>query len=217
MLLTILVVCLLGLALLDSTNAPLYTIVYWPACCIAFAGALVAWGRWLGNRLPARGQGRAGAVALISSALIIIGAPLISDSVSVYRDIRERRDAVTDYTTVAEQIDAAIPAGAAVVGHERWWWGLHERDYRALNVLYFEWERQEQQPDRAASFSDLVDATGATAIVIDDNARSEIGRYPDPLQHQIAAFLVNETAPAIVITDPSYGRFEIYLRRPPGP
>ena len=211
LLLTSLLVIALALALVDSTNVPIYTIPLWPGVCIALAAAMVAGASWMRAQFNAsRSAYHRPAIAISGAFAIALAGVVALDSIQMYRDDRAVARSVSSYEAVAEQIDAVIPEQAGVVGHQRWWWGLHERDYLALNALTLEWERQE---NRARSFSDLFDATGATALVIDDNARSEMGRYPEDLRRQIESFITDATIQAAVISEPTYGRFEIYLRQ----
>ncbi|HEX5164514.1 MAG TPA: glycosyltransferase family 39 protein [Thermomicrobiales bacterium] len=199
-----------SLALLDSTKAPLYVIVLWPGCCIAIAAAGAAGIAWARGRFT-QDQPAAERWLLVAGCCValVVAAVIVADGADAYRDDRLRAQAVSNYENVAQQLDAAIPAGTGIIGHERWWWGLHERDYRALNVLQLTWEETSGTPSFAAQF----DATGAGALIIDDNARSEIGRYPAALQAQIAVFLAERAAPPVIISDPTYGRFEIYILR----
>jgi 4-amino-4-deoxy-L-arabinose transferase-like glycosyltransferase len=199
-----------SLALLDSTKAPLYAIVLWPGCCIAIAAAVAAALAWTRRRFMERPAASERPLLVAGCCVaLVVGFGFVADGFDAYRDDRLRAQAVSNYDDVARQLDTAIPAGAGVVGHERWWWGLHERDYLALNVLQLTWEEASETP----SFASLFDATGAGALIVDDNARSEIGRYPAALQAQIAAFLAERAAPPVVISDPTYGRFEIYILR----
>jgi 4-amino-4-deoxy-L-arabinose transferase-like glycosyltransferase len=208
MLLAILLGCGGSLALLDSTKAPLYAIVLWPGCCVAIAGAVanaLMWtrGRFADRRSPSERR------LLIAGCCValVTGVALTADGLDAYRDDQNRAQTVSDYSDVAAQLDAAVPAGIGIVGHERWWWGLHERDYLALNALQLTWK----EASETRSFATLFEATGAGALIIDDNARSEIARYPAALQAQMTAILAERAAPPVIISDPTYGRFEIYI------
>jgi 4-amino-4-deoxy-L-arabinose transferase-like glycosyltransferase len=213
-LLTALLVCGAALALLDSTNAPLYTIVLWPGCCIAVAAAISAGLAW--TRDVVRGRRviqQRPAVLIAAACALLLVLPVVADGVDAYREDRQRRQSSSDYTDVASRLDAVLPVQTGVVGHERWWWGLHERQYLALNVLQLEWEEQATDSEEPPSFAALFDATGAGVLIVDDNARSEIGRYPEELRRQIESFLATEMVQAAVVTDLTYGQFEVYLRQ----
>lgn len=208
LLLTTLTVAAIGLALFDSTNVPLYTIVLWPGCVIALAAAIANVRLALRHHLsPSRPAYQRQIIAVGFGILGAVSLFIINDGVTAYRDDRQTAEAVPAYASVADRLDASIPAGAVVVSHERWWWGLHTHEYLALNMLQRNWEEQ------SGTFAELFDATGATVLIIDDNARSEIARYPTDLQTQIATLLVARADPAIVIEDRWYGRFEIYILR----
>jgi len=213
-LLTTLLVCGAALALLDGTNVPLYSIVLWPGLCIAVAAALAAGLVWVRNAAHERQiiPQRLVVTVMVAGA-ILLAVPMATDAIDAYSEDQQRRRETTSYTNVASELDALIPAEARVVGHERWWWGLHEREFLALNVLQLEWERQAEGSGQPPSFAALFEATGAGALIVDDNARSEISRYLLELQQQIETFLATQMIQAAVLADPTYGRFEIHLRR----
>lgn len=213
-LLTTLLVSGAALALLDSTNAPLYTIVLWPACCIAIAAAMSAGLSWARDAI--RGiqvTPQRPALLITAACALLLTLPVVADGIDAYREDRHQKQLASNYADVASRLDAVLPVRAGVVGHERWWWGLHEREYLALNVLQFEWEQQAKRSGETPSFAALFGETGADALIVDDNARSEIGRYPEQLRRQIETFLATEMVRAAVITDLTYGQFELYLRR----
>ena len=213
-LLTTILVCGITLALIDSTNVPIYTIVLWPGCCIALAAAVASGLEWAyrGFRTD-QYIFRRPIPVLAGLAVLTVAVAVVADGVDAYRDDRRLAQTVSDYGEISERVDVVLPAGAGVVGHQRWWWGLHEREYLALNVLQLTWEQQAEESRQPPSFVALFDATGANTLIIDDNARSEISRYPAELRLQIETFLATETVQAAVITDPTYGRFEVHVRR----
>jgi hypothetical protein len=40
---------------------------------------------------------------------------------------------------LGRRLDAALPAGAAVLGPERWWWALHQHRYVSARSMWFQW------------------------------------------------------------------------------
>ncbi len=213
-LLTTLLVGVATLALVDSTNAPLYTIVLWPGCCIAVAAAIATGLTWARNTARDTSVIHQRPVAMIAlTGAILLTLPVAVDGVDAYQEDQRRKQAVSNYTDIARELDRALPDQTGVVGHERWWWGLHDRQYLALNVLQLEWEQQAEESRHPPSFADIFDVTGSHALIVDDNARSEISRYPEELRQQIEALLATGMTQILVLTDPTYGRFEVYLRR----
>lgn len=211
LLLTALVVCAAGLALFDSTNVPLYSIVLWPGCCIVIGASCAKGIEWTRRSIAMdRSRRRRIVTATMAGGVLLVAFAIVADAVDAYRGDRQVSRTVTGYEDVSRRLDVLLPVEGGVVGHERWWWGLRDRRYLALTVLQQEWERRQGRP-YPASFASLFAATGASALLIDDNARSEIARYPVGLRGQIEVFLATNARPPIVLTDPTYGRFEIYV------
>jgi 4-amino-4-deoxy-L-arabinose transferase-like glycosyltransferase len=122
------------LALLEATKAILYGIILLPALCLLFAVALTTIGQWATR--PERGRiirfslvsGLAGMLVLLSTVTVLTVV-----------DEHTRAAAASDYAVVGRQIDAYLPASAAVLGTERWWWALHEHPYLATRVVTHDW------------------------------------------------------------------------------
>jgi hypothetical protein len=181
----------------------LYTIVLWPAVAIVVATALADLLAWAWHHRPVR------ASALIG---VVVGMALLGvvreGGRAWLTDYQEASNA-SSYAGTADQLAHVLPADAPVLGHERWWWALHERPYLALNGLNERWMAA-RRDGRPVSFGELVSSTPTRFILLDGAGRGELNRYPAQLASEMDAFLQRSTVLHAQYDDRTYGHFDIY-------
>lgn len=197
----------LCLALFDGTNATLYAVILLPFLCIAIALAVVLVLRWsMRQRLAAIGV--AASFLVIAPAVVVAG-----ESIAAHRQEREWSEEIIQYDDAAAQIEALLPAGAIVLGMERWWAGLHrDHDYVALSAI----TRQLIDPgegDQPGQLATMIARYGVSAIVVDDDCRSSVQRLPPPLREQFEALIQNQADHAGTVSLQVYGQVEVYVFR----
>ena len=190
------------LALLESTKAALYAAVLLPAICVlvAMAGADLA--DWLRrSRSPAR--------LAISIVAVIVGIAMLADGAAAYRLDWQQSSAATRYSDVASRIRAVIPAGAAVFGPHRWWWALHDRPYRALHGIWWQW-RLARDGGQSARFGNYVVAADVRYVIVNDDVRANAAWLPSPMQDEFWQFINSSCRLASSWSDPTYRSIDIY-------
>jgi 4-amino-4-deoxy-L-arabinose transferase-like glycosyltransferase len=193
----------LQLALLDSTNATLYTIVLWPAVALVVAAAasdLLTWA-W-STRRAWRGQLVGFATALTLLVVVLEGG-------RAWWIDHQGAASESRYEDFARQLDSHLPAGAPVLGHEHWWWALHDHPYLALNGLNEQWlaARRASQP---VTFAELVARTPTRYIVLDPAGSGEAARYSPELAAEMAEYLLRSSILEAHLIDRTYGSIDIY-------
>ena len=188
------------LALLDRTKVPLYAVLLWPSICVCVAVAAVDAARWGLSRSEAKRARPAAAV--VAAAL---AATLAWDSAVGYQAEWFAADRVTPYLALGEQIGAALPEGAVIVGPERWWWALREHPYVSLRNLWFQWSA-----GLAADFHAQVAAMKADTLVLNVNTEADIGAFPPTLQAQFWKYIADCTEQVARFDDANYFDTTVY-------
>ena len=197
-----LVVPAIVLALLDSTKAALYSAVLLPAVCMLVAMAasdLVDWQR------RARSHLARGLTALAAIAAVI----MLADGAAAYRLDWQRSNDATRYLDVAARIRSVIPDGAPVLGPHRWWWALHDRPYRALHGIWWQW-RLALDAGRPVRFADYVASANARYVIVTDDVRADVMWLPSDMQDEFWQFLNTSCHRASAWRDETYRSIELY-------
>lgn len=161
-----------GLALVDSTKAPLYAIVLVPALALTFAVACGALWLWLRSEEGSRPR-------KIAVSLVVLGVVLLALADGVLGLRRHLQDTrrVSAYMEVGERIESGLAPGAMVLGSARWWWALQDYPYLSINNLWAQW-RAARSDGLPIPFSDLANSTDAGYMVVNNNVRGNINQYP---------------------------------------
>ena len=202
MLAATLVVPALVLAMLDSTKAALYAVVMSPAICILIAMAvsgLVDWQR----------RTRSTVAHLIVAVTVLAALVMLSDGADGYRLDWEQSSATSRYVDVASRIRAVIPDAAPVFGPSRWWWALHDRPYRALHAIWWQW-RLALDAGQQARFADYVASANARYLIINDDIRADVTWLPSAMQDEFWRFIKTSCRPAAAWRDETYRAIELY-------
>lgn len=113
------------------------------------------------------------------------------------------------YEDVATRLNALLPDDASALGPERWWWGLHELQYRAVNVVVGQWRADTDAPSDPNAFACLIEASGVT-VLIEEHVRSEMTRCPPALRDQATLFPANDARVIGQLDDDTSGHFDLY-------
>jgi 4-amino-4-deoxy-L-arabinose transferase-like glycosyltransferase len=200
-----------ALTLLDQTKVPLYSILLLPSICLMLAAAvtsLLGWA-WRGRCWVCL-RTTLGALALAA----LLG--LAVEGAAAYRRDWDEANRVTPYLALGQQLEAAIPPGALVLGPERWWWALHEHRYVSLRSLWFQWSavaRSQGTP----RFIDWVTRAQPDSVIVNVNVRADVQAFPEVLQTQFWSFVDRCTTLVADLDDATYFDTQIYtvLRPPP--
>jgi 4-amino-4-deoxy-L-arabinose transferase-like glycosyltransferase len=172
-----------------------------------------------------------GIVAALHSAsrLVRIGVLVLLvlgclDGVRAEVQLARTAAARTSFATICDRLAAHLPREARVVALPTWWLGLgsHVRDYRSLTVPMFFLQPHLADP-AGPTFSERLAAIDAD-VVLFDQAMIDYVRGPraawawgpatrNPGAEELERFLERRSVRRIDLTDPSYGRFEIYYLR----
>ena len=197
-----LVVPALVLGLIDSTKAALYAALLLPAVSVLVAMAvsdLIDWQRRARSRV-ARG---------ITVVTVLAFMFMLADGAAAYRLDWQQSSGAGRYLEVGARIRAVIPDGAAVFGPHRWWWALHDRPYRALHGVWWQW-RLARDAGRPARFADYVAAANARYVIVNDDVRANVTWLPSSMQDEFWQFIGTSCRLAAAWRDETYRSIEIY-------
>jgi hypothetical protein len=181
----------------------LYAVVLWPSICLLMGSFLAEAARWATNRHPLV---RLSTIALIITVLGIV----LLDGGRAYRvDLTESREA-SRYLDVGARIEEHLPERTVVLGPNRWWWALHNHDYVSLNNIWRQWQLASDAGRVEPRFADWMTARRARFIIINNDTRADILRFPEALQQQVRAFLNTSCRRVGEVSDPNYFLIEIY-------
>jgi 4-amino-4-deoxy-L-arabinose transferase-like glycosyltransferase len=200
---------LLGIALLDATNAGLYAVVFWPPAVLASA-ALLAYVLQRGMHV-ARRSGTIIAMLAVAASMAIALTPGIQTQASVRQDAAR----TTPYVEIGHTLDEAVPRDETMIGSERWWWALRERDYLALTNLWRQWIDANAKVDRV-TFSEIMERNRASVLLADNVIWGDLGNY-DPRFAEEVRFWIDHCAERVwSVADAIYGEFQLFQRREDG-
>jgi hypothetical protein len=196
-----------GLALVESVNASLYAIVVLPPAVIAVASLVAAGFTWVGRLAHPADR-------FLVTALLTLGVMIAAwTGAGAYAELDQRADHVASYDEVSANLDAAVPDRAAIVGSERWWWPLHERDYLAMTNLWQQWTEARDTDSTAPTFAELMDANGADYLLMDGDVWFDMHNYPVQLADEIRLWLNRCAMRVWRLTDPTYAELQLFKRR----
>ena len=199
-----LTVTALVLASLETTKAPVYALALLPSICIVLAFGLASLLTW-------KAPGRAKLPGLARLAAVILLVIVVADAARAYKRDYRASLAVSSYQAVGDQMLSTLPAGASIIGPERWWWPFRAQPFRALNNILLQWElARDRGQTPAPTFAQLVAGSTAQFIIVNDNVRGEISAYPEALQDQFWSYLRICTRQMTSISDPTYGKIDLY-------
>jgi hypothetical protein len=193
-----------GLALIDSTKAPLYAVVLLPPVCIAI-GSLIAqlttWGT------AARSRSKKWAVLTVATLLVIL---LAFDGLRAFRIERQEASAASAYLEVGARIRSSLPERTTILGPHRWWWALHDYRYLSLHNIWWQWRLASAGSGPTPEFADFIANTGARYLIVNGDVRAAIKRFPESLQQQFWRFLDGNCSRVAAWRDHSYSEIELY-------
>lgn len=187
-----------GLALFDSTKAPLYAIVLFPAVCIAVG---VFWvDLWRARRGTVFRYALAGVTILVACAFLLRYANMF---------VQDRADAAAagDYAATISRISTYVPKGERLVTSTRMAWGLHRYPNVTTTNLLIGWELH-PSGESGMLLTGWMRHLAPAYIVLDGAARTDL--HIDPrLDKQWTRWQTLCTNPLTQWDDVSYGSIEI--------
>ena len=183
------------LSVVDATKTPLYAILLVPGVCLMLAAS---WSALLDVFWRFR-------VWWLIGSLVLL-APVVSDGLQAYRLDRAESKQVSAYAQVGQRIEAALVGDGVVLGPERWWWAVHDRQYISLRSLWFQWTSL----DGSTSFNDLVGRWQPRSLIVNNNVRDDIRAFPSELQEQFWTFVAQCSRMVEEIDDPTYFDIRVY-------
>lgn len=198
-----------GLALVESVNAPLYAVIVLPPAVIA-VGSLAGAGVAKAGKL-AHPADKSLVVAVVVTCVLVA----TWTGVSAYAEIDQRADHVSSYDEVSAQLGAAVPDDVTIIGSERWWWPLRERDYLAMTNLWQQWLTA-QRAGEPVTFAELIDGNGATYLLMDGDVWFDMNNYPPELAEEIRIWLNRCAHRVWRLVDPTYAELQLFEFRDDG-
>jgi hypothetical protein len=152
---------LLGLFLvfgvLVESKVPYYLVLYYPFFCLLIGATISDIAQVSAVRLPV-GIIVVGVVALFAFGLVGYGRDLL------YR----YRSGDHDFPHVQQVFDDAVPRDAVVIGKPVFWLALPDRTFVDIAVA------TRLKSERAMSFAQFVEASGATIVLVDTDTRDTL-------------------------------------------
>jgi len=105
---------------------------------------------------------------------------------------------------LGRRLDAALPAGAAVLGPERWWWALHQHRSVSARSMWFQWVSIAANGQQPAVFARRGTAAGPDSVIVNNDVRDDIRDFPAALQTRFRQFIEQCTPLAADVDDPTY-------------
>jgi hypothetical protein len=179
--------------LLISPKVPAYLMAFWPVVTLALAYLI------LEGAVRVGGWRRAAALVLLALVLVEGGRRLAQT-----RTIANQNSSYAAYTGAIEQ---NLPPQGLVLGLQRTWLGLAERDYRSWSVPIFS-----RTADTPGALVEVVNQLQPTAVIIDPDMSAYFAERPAEWR-AVEQWLAESgfSSPAIV-DDPTYGRTAVYSR-----
>lgn len=193
-----------GLAFFEQTKAPVYFILLLPGICLALAAWSMAVLRWA---KLSEGPVVFRAVMAVPAVLLIVFLSL--NGLLSHRALLTTARNTSPYQSITGRIKTNLLSGSVVLGSERWWPGLVEYEYLALNNLFSQW-RVGEANGRSPNFSEQAQAVSADYLIVNANILGDLAYNPERLQNQFQNYL---NACGNLLDDwenQSYGRIQIY-------
>jgi 4-amino-4-deoxy-L-arabinose transferase-like glycosyltransferase len=156
-------------------------------------------------------------ISIAAIALLTLGC---LDGVRAEVDLARKAAARASYATIADRLAAHVPRDARVLALPTWWFALEARvrDYRSLTVPMFFLDIDDPT---GRTFTERLDAIDADVVLFDQamidyihgpRAKWAQGQGTrNPGAEDLERFVHTRSVRRVDLTDPSYGRFEIYF------
>lgn len=194
-----------GLALLDATKAPLYSIVTYPSLCVALA---LLWSdafRWRKEWLY-----RAAFVSVSIGILAAIGAK----AVGAFEIDRQSGAGTSRYSETVERVRQALPVNAHLVASDRIAWGLRDKFPLSTNNVVMQYKLT--PAEQRASLLETLEQLKVKYLVLDEAAFGDFAT-DEQLNAELSDVVAHCTESVSAWQDASYGAIRIYsLTSDPG-
>jgi 4-amino-4-deoxy-L-arabinose transferase-like glycosyltransferase len=197
----LLVTLVLQLALFESTKRFVYWVAVAPFACIAIADLAVT----LWRRRFASTPLRIATQTAVAMVLLIFAAEGLAVAAQDVRDARE----APDYALLASRLREELPAGATILGDNRLWPALSDRDYRSLLLLFYH-TNPDISKDRATDVFGAMDRIGADYLLLSPLSRDILAGLSPRDAADFERYLSEraELVETIIFSD--YGPIEVY-------
>lgn len=197
---------LVELALFESTKRFVYWVVVTPYVCVAIADLAVA--AWQAVQPQRRQLLLRGGVALVAALFLLEGLAVAA------RDIRNAPDAPS-YAALDRRLEAALPAGAVVIGDNRLWPALDHGGLRSLLLLFYHTNPVISE-GRATDIPGAFDRIGAEYLLLSPLGYEILSQLSPEDTRDFDAFMAERAILVETIEDRAYGPIEVYRLAPPG-
>lgn len=207
------------IALFESTKRFVYWVVVVPYLCVAIADlGVAAWNRVASTNATPSPKGTENLTTrskqlVLKVAVVAVAALFLIEGMAVAgRDIRNAGKA-PDYEALGRAIDEVVPARAVVIGDNRLWPAIQDRELRSLLLLFYETNPRISE-GRATSISGVFDRIGAEYIMLSPLSRDILTGLSPQDDAAFRAYLGANGELVSTIEFPTYGPIEVYrLRR----
>ena len=203
----------LELALFESTKRFVYWVVVVPFLCVAIADlgrAVLGWRPHPANRAR-RGDAllaRLGRPAALALTVVIAVVFTIEGLAVAIRGTRDALDAPS-YAEVGRKVGDLVPAGARVIGDNRLWLTLEDRDERSLLLLFY-LTNPEISRDRATDIAGAMERIDAGYMLISPLTREILGNLTPKHRAELDSYLAEHATLVGTVPDRAYGPIEVY-------
>jgi hypothetical protein len=130
-------------------------------------------------------------------------------------DVRRDAAGTTAFVDIGYALSGAVPRDETVIGSERWWWPLRERDYLALTNLWQQW-LELNEAGNPVTFADVMERNGATLLLTDDVVWGDLTNYGSPLADEVRTWIDTCAEPVWHMSGGVYGELQLFRLREDG-
>jgi hypothetical protein len=200
----VLVGVLVQLALFESTKRFVYWVIAVPFICVAIADFAAAAWHWR----PSSGAREWALRAVVAGALMVFATEGLAVAA---KDVRDAPDAPA-YAGLARRLRAALPADATLLGDNRLWPALRDRDLRSLLLLFYHTNPRISR-ERATDIFGAMERTEADFVLLSPLSLEILSKLSPRDRMDFELFIETRTEPAGTVEYPSYGPIEIFRVR----
>jgi hypothetical protein len=195
---------LVQIALFESTKRFVYWVIAVPFLCVATADLAVALWRW-------RPSPRARMWAARAAVVAVLGLFAAEGLAVAAKDGRDTR-AAPSYAGLARRLKEALPEDATLLGDNRLWPALRERDLRSLLLLFYHTNPRISR-ERTTDVFGAMERIEADYVLISPLSLEILSRLSPKDRADFDRFLATRTERIETIEFRTYGPVQVFRVR----
>jgi 4-amino-4-deoxy-L-arabinose transferase-like glycosyltransferase len=200
----VLISLLVQLALFESTKRFVYWVIAVPFLCVAIGDLCLAVWNWRPPQ-PARTWAARAVAAFVLCVFAVEGLAVAA------KDVRDAREAPS-YEELGRRLEERFPAPATLLGDNRLWPALQDRDLRSLLLLFYETNPRISR-ERTTDMFGAIQKTEADYILISPLSLEILSRLSPKDKRDFERFLETNTDWVDTIDYPVYGPIQVFRVR----